>query len=64
MTARYEIRVTPDAAKQMRALDQAQRERLGDSLRKLAEEIQSAPGSRGGKSLKMIRGRRDRFFRL
>jgi mRNA-degrading endonuclease RelE of RelBE toxin-antitoxin system len=65
MTARrYEIRVTPEAAKQMRALGQAQRDRLDESLRNLADETLGAPGIRGGKSLKAMRGRRDRFFRL
>ncbi len=61
---RYEIRVTPEAARQIRKLDSAERERLLEALRQLARESSATPGSRGGKSLKRIRGRRDRFFRL
>ena len=59
---RYEVRVSPEAVKQMRRLDSAQRARLDRALRRLASA--SAPGSRGGKSLKQVRGRGDRFFRL
>ncbi|MGB7686661.1 MAG: type II toxin-antitoxin system RelE/ParE family toxin [Solirubrobacterales bacterium] len=61
---KYEIRVTPEAARQIRKLDGAERERLEEALRQLARDSADTPGSRGGKSLKRIRGRRDRFFRL
>ena len=61
---RYEIRVTPEAARQIRKLDGAERKRLDHALHRLAGEGAAPPGSRGGKSLKRIRGRHDRFFRL
>lgn len=61
---RYEIRVTPEAAKQIRKLAGAERMRLDEALHRLASDGASTSGSRGGKSLKRIRGRRDRFFRL
>jgi mRNA-degrading endonuclease RelE of RelBE toxin-antitoxin system len=61
---RYEIRVTPEAARQIRRLTGAESERLKQALHQLASDIGDSTGSRGGKSLKQIRGRRDRFFRL
>lgn len=42
----------------------AERERLKQALHQLASDVSDSTGSRGGKSLKQIRGRRDRFFRL
>jgi mRNA-degrading endonuclease RelE of RelBE toxin-antitoxin system len=59
----YEIRVTPEAARQIRKLSRVERKRLDDALRRLASQSASS-GSRGGKSLKQIHGLRDRFFRL
>jgi mRNA-degrading endonuclease RelE of RelBE toxin-antitoxin system len=62
-SAPYEVRLLPTAARQLRDLDDEERQRVKDSL--LKQAIQSAsPGSRGGKSSKRIRGRRDRFYRI
>jgi mRNA-degrading endonuclease RelE of RelBE toxin-antitoxin system len=61
--ARYEIRLLPAAIRQLRNLDGEDGKRVRASLAEQA--IRSAsPGSRGGKSLKAIRGRHDRFHRL
>jgi mRNA-degrading endonuclease RelE of RelBE toxin-antitoxin system len=60
----YEIRATPEAARQIRKLDESMRERLAEALRQLARDATDDSGARGSKSLKQIRGRRDRFFRL
>lgn len=61
---RYGIRVTPEAARQIRKLTGAESKRLKQALHQLASDIGDSAGSRGAKSLKQIRGRRDRFFRL
>ena len=61
---RYGIRVTPEAARQIRKLTGAEQERLKQALSQLAGDAGASTGSRGGRSLKQIRGRRDRFFRL
>ncbi len=61
---RYEIRVTPEAARQIRKLDGNERKHLDEALHHLASDVAGKPGARGSKSLKRIRGRRDRFFRL
>lgn len=61
-TGKYQVRVTPEAVKQLRQLDAAQRSRVDRALKRLASP--SSSSSRGGNSLKMIRGRGDRFFRL
>jgi mRNA-degrading endonuclease RelE of RelBE toxin-antitoxin system len=56
--------VTPEAARQIRKLPGAEAERVKQALHQLASDAGDSTGSRGGKSLKQIRGRRDRFFRL
>jgi mRNA-degrading endonuclease RelE of RelBE toxin-antitoxin system len=61
-TSKYQVRVTPEAVKQLRRLDAAQRTRVDRALKRLANSGSSS--SRGGNSLKMIRGSGDRFFRL
>jgi mRNA-degrading endonuclease RelE of RelBE toxin-antitoxin system len=61
--ASYEIRLLPAAIRQLRSLKDEDGQRVRTSLAEQA--IRSAsPGSRGGKSLKTIRGRHDRFHRL
>jgi mRNA interferase RelE/StbE len=61
-TSKYQVRVAPEAVKQLRRLDAAQRSRVDRALKRIARPTPSS--SRGGNSLKMIRGRGDRFFRL
>jgi mRNA-degrading endonuclease RelE of RelBE toxin-antitoxin system len=59
----YEIRLLPAAIRQLRGLDEKEGERVRSSL--VEQAMRSAsPGSRGGKSLKTILGRHDRFLRL
>jgi mRNA-degrading endonuclease RelE of RelBE toxin-antitoxin system len=60
----YEIRLAKSAVKHLRDLSSADGERVRKALRRVSEEGTRASGSRGGKSLKSIRGRHDRFFRL
>jgi mRNA-degrading endonuclease RelE of RelBE toxin-antitoxin system len=59
----YEIRLLPAAVRQLRDHDEESRQRIKTALTEQAIRIAS-PGSRGSKSLKTIRGRHDRFFRL
>ncbi|MEX2105434.1 MAG: type II toxin-antitoxin system RelE/ParE family toxin [Solirubrobacterales bacterium] len=63
-SAAYEVRLTKAAAKQFRELGSPDGERVRESLLRPASQIASRAGVRGGKSLKQIRGRRDRFYRL
>ena len=60
----YEVRLTKAAARQLRGLEQMHRERVRESLLRLASQSANPSGVRGGKSLKRIRGRRDRFYRF
>lgn len=60
----YEIRLTKAAAKQLRGLDRTAGDRVRKSLIRQAARSGDSSGSRGGKSLKQLRGRRDRTFRL
>lgn len=60
----YEIRLTKAAVKQLRDLSAADDQRARKALRDQASQSGNASGTRGGKSLKSIRGRNDRFFRL
>jgi mRNA-degrading endonuclease RelE of RelBE toxin-antitoxin system len=60
----YEIRLTKAAVKQLRDLSAVDGKRIRAALREQAGRSPSSSGGRGGKSLKSIRGRRDRFFRL
>jgi len=60
----YEIRLTKAAVKQLRELSTTDDQRIREALREQASQSASSSGARGGKSLKSIRGRRDRFFRL
>ena len=68
MTARssdaYEIRLAKAAVEQLRELNPTDGERVRNALRRQSNQSAGASGSRGGKSLKSIRGRHDRFFRL
>ena len=59
----YEIRLLPAAVRQLRALDNEDDRRVRAALAEQAVKCGS-PGARGGKSLKTIRGRHDRFHRL
>ena len=54
----------PAAVKQIRRLDAEERRQIEDALRRVAKESGGGSGYRGGKSLKVIRGRREKFFRL
>jgi mRNA-degrading endonuclease RelE of RelBE toxin-antitoxin system len=60
----YEIRLAKAALKQLRELSAADAQRVRSALREQASRSASSSGARGGKSLKSIRGRHDRFFRL
>jgi mRNA-degrading endonuclease RelE of RelBE toxin-antitoxin system len=61
----YEVRFASAAARDFRKLPAPAQASIRKALRKTAEQsARGAPGSRGGKSLKVIQGRRDRFFRL
>jgi mRNA-degrading endonuclease RelE of RelBE toxin-antitoxin system len=60
----YGIRLAKDAAKQLQKLGDVDRKRVRDALIRQAAQSVGTGGSRGGKSLKQIQGRRDRFFRL
>jgi mRNA-degrading endonuclease RelE of RelBE toxin-antitoxin system len=59
----YEVRLLPAAVRQLRNLGDTEGKRVRIALTEQAIESAS-PSSRGGKSLKTIRGRHDRFFRL
>lgn len=63
-SSRYEIRLAKAAVKQLRGLDSADQKRVRKALTRQADVSGDSPGSRGGKLLKSIRGRHDRFFRL
>jgi mRNA interferase RelE/StbE len=58
----YAVRVTPAAARQLRKLDPATRSRVEKALRREADR--AATPARGGKSVKALHGRGDRFIRL
>ncbi len=60
----YEVRLMPDAVCQLGALDAKQAQRIGASLKRQATRVAVSPGSRGGKSVKTLRGRHDRLYRL
>lgn len=60
----YEIRLTKAAVKQLRDLSATDGQRVRRALRDQASQSGSPSSTRGGKSLKSIRGRNDRFFRL
>jgi mRNA-degrading endonuclease RelE of RelBE toxin-antitoxin system len=60
----YRVRLSKAAVKQFRGLDPADAERTRKALTQQAIRSADLPGSRGGKSLKSVRGRHDRFFRL
>lgn len=60
----YRVRLTKPAAKQFRGLSETDQQRVRDALARQASRSATSPGSRGGKSLKQIQGRYDRFFRL
>jgi mRNA interferase RelE/StbE len=61
----YEVRLTPTAARQLKKLERPPRDRIREALRAQATRAADPrSGNRGGKSIKALRGRRDRFFRL
>jgi mRNA-degrading endonuclease RelE of RelBE toxin-antitoxin system len=60
----FKVRFAKAAAKQFRDLSEPDQERVRNALTRQATRSETSPGSRGGKSLKQIQGRRDRFFRL
>ena len=60
----YGIQLASDAARQFKKLDAADRDRVRAALIRHARRCADGDGARGGKSLKQIQGRRDRFFRL
>jgi mRNA-degrading endonuclease RelE of RelBE toxin-antitoxin system len=62
-SAPYEVRLSPAAVRQLHDLSNEEGQRVRTSLAEQATRSAS-PGSRGGKSLKTIRGRHDRFYRL
>jgi mRNA-degrading endonuclease RelE of RelBE toxin-antitoxin system len=60
----YRVELSRTAARELRRLQSAERERVKDALRREAARVaDSAPG-RGGKSVKAIRGHHDEFQRL
>jgi mRNA interferase RelE/StbE len=62
---RYEIRLAPAVARAFKKLPADTRGRVGKALKDQAERAARGPhGKRGGKTVKAIRGRADRFFRL
>jgi mRNA interferase RelE/StbE len=62
--APYEIRVSRAAVRQLRKLDGATRGRVDKALLRQAAAAGSGRGARGGKAVKAIQGRQDRFLRL
>jgi mRNA-degrading endonuclease RelE of RelBE toxin-antitoxin system len=58
------VRFAKAAAKQFRDMSETDQERVRNALTRQAKRSEVRPGSRGGKSLKRIQGRHDRFFRL
>jgi mRNA interferase RelE/StbE len=65
LSAPYEVRLAPAAARELRKLPAETRERIRKQLRTEASRATAASsGRRGGKSVKAIQGRADRFFRL
>lgn len=61
--ASYEIRLLPGAIRRLRKLSDEEGRQVRAALREQATRSAS-PGSRGGKSVKTIRGRHDAFHRL
>jgi mRNA-degrading endonuclease RelE of RelBE toxin-antitoxin system len=61
--APYEIRLLPGAIRQLRKLSDEESQQVKAALHELAAR-RASPELRGGKSLKTIRGRHDRFHRL
>lgn len=62
--AAFKVRFAKAAAKQFRDLSEPEQERIRNALTRHAKRSKTSLGSRGGKSLKQIQGRHDRFFRL
>jgi mRNA interferase RelE/StbE len=60
----YTVEFAPAAARQIRKLAAGDRDRVLKGTRKLAGTARSTAGGRGGKSVKTLHGRSDRFFRL
>jgi len=60
----YDVRLAKAAVRSLRALEPSDRERIATALKKEAARAANPSGSRGGKTVKQIRGRRDRFYRL
>ncbi len=60
----YEVRLMPAAVRQLRELNHEQAQRIGASLKRQAMRVAVSPGSRSGKSVKTLRGRHDRLYRL
>jgi mRNA-degrading endonuclease RelE of RelBE toxin-antitoxin system len=60
----FKVRFAKAAAKQFRDLSETDQQRVRTALIRQAKRSEISPGSRGGKSLKQIQGRHDRFFRL
>lgn len=61
----YEVRVAPAAARTVKKLPADVRRRVTNALRTQADRAaRRGEGKRGGKTVKAIRGRADRFFRL
>ncbi|HVS28329.1 MAG TPA: type II toxin-antitoxin system RelE/ParE family toxin [Solirubrobacteraceae bacterium] len=63
--APYELRLAPASARQLKKLDAQTRDRTLQALRAQGSRAAAArSGRRGGKRVKALRGRTDRFFRL
>jgi mRNA-degrading endonuclease RelE of RelBE toxin-antitoxin system len=61
----FEIRLTSAAVREFSKLPAPAQTSIRKALSRTAKQLTRRPaGSRGGKSLKVIQGRRDRFFRL
>jgi mRNA interferase RelE/StbE len=63
--APYEVRLAPAAARGFKKLPAELRDRIRKTLRTPASRAAAgSSGKRGGKTVKAVRGRADRFFRL
>ena len=61
----YEVRLAPAAARAFRKLPDGVAARVRAAVKRQAEAAaRGSHGKRGGKTVKSVRGRSDRFFRL
>jgi len=60
----FEVRLRREAARELRRLDAPTRRRIDAALRHEAARAGDAHGGRGGKAVKLLRGRHERIYRL